>query len=104
MAQFVKVARLSDIPPETARCIEVHGKRIGLFNLGGVIHAVDDTCPHAEGSLSEGDISGTEVVCPLHYATFDLETGACTGPPAEDDLRTYEIRISGDDIEVAVPE
>ena len=104
MAQFVKVARLSEIPPETARCVDVNGKRIGLFNLGGIIHAVDDTCPHADGSLSEGTISGTEVVCPLHYATFDLETGACTGPPADDDLVTYEIRISGDDIEVAVPE
>ena len=103
MAEFTKVAKLSDIPPETARCVEVAGKRIGLFNLGGIVHAIDDTCPHAEASLSDGDISGTEVVCPLHFATFDLETGVCTGPPADDDLTTYEVRVTDDgDIEVAV--
>jgi len=100
MSRFVKVARLSEIPAETARCIEVEGRRIGLFNLGGVILAVDDTCPHAEASLSEGTISGNEVVCPLHYASFNLETGACTGPPADEDLATYPVRIEGDEIEI----
>jgi nitrite reductase/ring-hydroxylating ferredoxin subunit len=103
MGTFVKVAKVADIPPETARCVEVEGRRIGLFNLGGVIHAVDDTCPHADASLSEGEIVGTEVSCPLHFATFDLETGACTGPPADDDLRTYTVRVTDDgDVEVAV--
>ena len=103
MPDFVKVAKLSEIAPETARCVEVAGKRIGLFNLGGIVHAVDDTCPHADASLCDGTISGTEVVCPLHFATFDLETGACTGPPADDDLATYEVRVTGDgEIEIAV--
>ena len=103
MADFVRVAKLSDIAPETAKCVEVNGKRIGLFNLGGVIHAIDDTCTHAQASLSEGDIAGTEVSCPLHYATFDLETGACTGPPADEGVATYTVRVTGDgDIEVEV--
>jgi len=101
MAEFVKVARLADIAPETAKCVEVGGRKIGLFNLAGVIHAIDDTCPHAHASLSEGDIAGTEVTCPLHYATFDLETGACTGPPAEEDVATYAVRVTDDgDVEL----
>lgn len=101
MAEFVKVAKLADIAPESARCVEVDGRKIGLFNLGGVIHAIDDICTHAQASLSEGEISGTEVACPLHFATFDLETGACTGPPADDDVATYEVRVTDDgDIEV----
>lgn len=100
MARFVKVAKLSDVPPETARCVIVGGKRIGLFNLGGVILAIDDTCPHAEASLCEGTISGNEVVCPLHFASFNLETGECTGPPADEDLMTYPVRVEGEDIEV----
>jgi len=103
MAEFVKVARLADIAPESATCVEVNGKKIGLFNLGGVIHAIDDTCPPARASLSEGDISGTEIVCPLHFATFDLETGACTGPPADEDVASYQARVTDDgDIEVEV--
>ena len=102
MPDFVKVAKLSEIPAESARCVEVNGKRVGLFNLGGVIHAVDEMCTHADASLCDGEIVGTEVACPLHFATFDLETGKCTGPPADEDLQVYQVRIEGDDVEVAV--
>ncbi len=104
MTEFVRVAKLSEIPEQTARCVVVRGKRIGLVNLSGSIHAIDDTCTHAEASLSEGEISGDEIVCPLHFATFDVRTGECTGPPADEDVATYTVRVVGDDIEVELPE
>ncbi len=97
---FIKVAQLSEIPDQSARCVEVEGRRIGLFNLGGTIHAIDDVCPHAEGSLSEGEITGDEVMCPLHLAMFNIKTGKCTGPPADDDVATFAVRVNGDDIEI----
>jgi len=102
MGEFVKVARLSQIPERTARSVEVRGTRIALFNLGGEVFAIADTCTHAEASLSEGSISGEEIVCPLHYATFHIKTGLCTGPPADDDVRSYTVRVSGDDVEIEI--
>jgi len=102
MGEFVKVAKLSQIPERSARCVEVRGTRIALFNLGGEVFAVGDTCTHAEASLSEGHISGEEIVCPLHYATFHIKTGLCTGPPADEDVRSYTVRVSGDDIEIEI--
>lgn len=101
---YHKVAKLSEVPEQTARRVEVDGRRIGLFNLHGEIFAIDDRCTHAEASLCEGGamIQGDEVVCPLHMATFDIKTGAVTGPPADEDLRSYPVRIEGDDIEVEV--
>ena len=102
MTSFVKVATLSDIPDTGGHCVEVGGHRIGLFRVDDAIHAVDDTCPHAEASLCDGEISAGEVVCPLHFATFYIKTGRCTGPPADEDLRVYPVRINGEDVEIEV--
>jgi 3-phenylpropionate/trans-cinnamate dioxygenase ferredoxin subunit len=60
------------------------------------------TCTHAEASLCEGEIAGNEIVCPLHFATFNIMTGEATGPPACDPVNTYEVRINGEAIEIAV--
>ena len=102
MPEFTPVAKLSEIPDQTAKCVEVGGKRIALCNLGGTVYAINDTCTHAEASLSEGEVSGDEIICPLHAATFNIRTGEVTGPPAADDLATYQVRINGDDIEIMV--
>lgn len=100
MSEFTKVAKVEEIPDQSAKCVTVSGKRIAIYNLGGEFYATDDTCTHALASLSEGEVSGDEIVCPLHFATFNIKTGACTGPPAYADLDTYNIRIVGEDIEV----
>lgn len=102
MGEFVKVGRLDEIAEGSGKCIEVRGKRIAVFRIEGDCYAVDDTCPHAEASLSEGDVTGFEVVCPLHFATFNIMSGQCTGPPADEDLTTYAVRVNGDDIEVEI--
>ena len=101
MDDFVKVATLAEIPEQSGKGVQVNGKAVALFNLGGTIFAVDDTCPHAEASLAEGDLSGEEVACPLHFATFNVKTGVCTGPPADEDLATYPVKIvNGDEVHV----
>lgn len=102
MGRFVKVAAISEIPPQSARCVEVEGRRIALVNVEGTIHAIDDTCTHAEASLCEGEVDGMEIVCPLHFATFNVTTGEATGPPAFEGLRIYAVRVEGDDVEIEV--
>jgi nitrite reductase/ring-hydroxylating ferredoxin subunit len=102
MPDYVKVATLDEIPEGGMKCVEARGHRIALYNLGGKIFATQETCTHAEASLCEGEIQGEEVLCPLHFATFNITTGECTGPPADEDLITYRVRISGQEIEVEV--
>ena len=65
-AGFVKVAQVSEIKPGEMISVEVDNEQVLLVNLNGSIHAVDDICSHAYASLSEGDLSGEEVECPLH--------------------------------------
>ncbi len=100
MTEFIKVASIDDVPEDGGLCVEVRGCRIAVFKIDGEVFAIDDTCTHAEASLSEGEIAGDEVMCPLHFATFNIRTGACTGPPADEDVRSYSVRIVGDDVEI----
>ena len=102
MGEFVKVAKTSEIDDQCAKCIEVGDHTIALFNIGGEFYAIDDLCPHEDGPLSEGFVEGYEVECPWHAASFNLKTGAHSGPPAESDVKTYPVRVDGDDIEVEV--
>ena len=100
MSNFVKVAKKADLVENAGICVDVEGKKIGLYLQEGALYAIDDICPHAHVNLSEGHVSGDEIVCPLHFATFNIKTGECTGPPASDDVATYVVRVVGEDIEI----
>jgi 3-phenylpropionate/trans-cinnamate dioxygenase ferredoxin subunit len=86
----------SELPAlgEAAR-FEVSDRTIAVFNVDGIYYAVDDTCTHRPASLSlDGSLDGTTVVCGWHHSMFDLATGANVGPPACDDLRSYNLEVS----------
>ena len=102
MGKFVKVATKSEIADQSAKLLEIEDKRIAVFNLGGRFYALDDTCPHAEGPLSEGSVEGEEVECPWHGSRFNIKTGEVTAPPAVEGVARYNVRVTGDDIEVEV--
>jgi 3-phenylpropionate/trans-cinnamate dioxygenase ferredoxin component len=98
MGEFVKVARAADVPPGQGRLIEVGGRRLALFNCAGTFYTVDDTCTHAQASLSEGFLQGAEIECPLHGARFDVRTGAAVWSPAFRPVATYAVRVEGPDV------
>lgn len=102
MSRFVEVAKKSEIAEQSAKCVEVEGKRIALFNLGGEFYAIDDKCTHRGGPLSEGSLEGEEVECPLHGAHFNIKSGEVTAPPAPKGVNKYTVRVTGDVIEIEV--
>ena len=102
-SDFVKVASLSEIPPGDMKMVEVGNEQVLLVNVGGDIHACDDVCTHSYASLSEGDLDGAEIQCPLHGAMFNVITGKVLTPPADAPLRLFEVRIEGDDVLVGPP-
>lgn len=93
-----KVATTRDLPPGAARAIEVAGRSIAIFNVEGVVHAIDNDCTHDGGPLSEGVVRDGCVVCPWHAAEFDLVTGKALTPPAVEDVRCYKVSIFGDEV------
>jgi 3-phenylpropionate/trans-cinnamate dioxygenase ferredoxin component len=100
MPGFIFVAKRSEIPEGTGLCVEVEGKRIALFRLGDDVCAIDDSCPHANGPLSEGGLEGDVVECPWHGSRFDVRTGEVLGRPADQGVATYVVRVTGEEVEV----
>ena len=100
MAAFIKVATTNELAPGQAKQVEINGKTIALFNLGGNYHAIDNTCTHRGGPLSEGQVEGDVVVCPWHGAQFKIPSGEVLAPPARSGVSCYPVRVNGSDVEV----
>jgi len=101
MAQFVKVASLSELAAGTGKAVEVQGKSIAVFNVNGKMYATDNACLHQGGPLGEGMLEDDVVTCPWHMWQYNVRTGE----NLEDNMlkvETYPVRVSGDDIEVEI--
>ena len=82
--------------------LTVEGRSIGIYNIGGRIHAAEDVCPHARVLLSKGRFDGKVIECPIHAARFHVVTGRRLSGPACRDLHTYPVRREGDAILVDI--
>lgn len=102
MAALVTVANTSEIAPGQAKAVDVNGVPVAVFNVGGTYYAIEDTCSHVGGPLSEGAIEGTAVTCPWHGAQFDLASGTVLAPPAATGVKSYQVRVEGNEIKLEV--
>lgn len=103
------VAFVDDIPPGGRLIVEVEGRSIGVFNVGGVFHAIRNLCPHQGAPLCEGRVLGTtlpsrpgeyilgrtgEIVrCPWHGWEFDITTGRSVFDPGRCRVRSYPVTV-----------
>ena len=101
MAEFVRVASLSDLGRGTCKTVAAGDKEIALFNVDGTIYAIDNTCLHVGGPLGEGELEGTTVTCPWHGWQYNVTTGQCLTTP-DLKLATYPVQVEGNDISVEV--
>jgi nitrite reductase (NADH) small subunit len=100
MPTLVRVAAAVEIPPGQAKAFVVGDREIAVFNVGGRFYAIDNTCPHQGGPLSEGWVEGAVVTCPWHAWSFDVRTGRMTlGEFCEVDR--FATHVDGADLFVA---
>jgi nitrite reductase/ring-hydroxylating ferredoxin subunit len=97
MSEFVRVAAESELPIGSSKEVELQGRIVALFNVGGRILALDGICPHAGGPLSEGIVEGQTVTCPWHGWQFDLATGQNV-VNSKCVQRCYQVRVEGGEI------
>ena len=102
MGEFVRVASTAELPPGTMKGVWVDDEAVALYNVDGEIFATSDICSHAHAHLSEGELCGCTVECPLHGARFDVRTGRQLNLPAVVPVEHYEVKVEGDDIFIDV--
>jgi 3-phenylpropionate/trans-cinnamate dioxygenase ferredoxin component len=100
VVEWMRAAKVSNIAPDTAHRVEIGDAAIAIWNVEGQFYATDDECTHEETSLSEGDVWGGVVECPLHGAQFDVRTGDVLSLPAVFPLKTYPVKVEGDQVYV----
>ncbi len=97
---WVRAAARSELAAGEVIGVEIAGHWIAIYDSDEGLFATDNVCTHAYACLSDGWLDGATIECPLHAARFDIRTGKVLDPPATEDLKTYLVRLVGDDIEV----
>ncbi len=108
MARYV-VGRVDEISDGGRKIVEVGGRSVGVFNIGGEFFALRNQCPHQGGPLCQGPLSGfaraqtpDEVTyirrgeilrCPWHQWEFDVRTGQSWVDPAKVRVKSYEAKV-----------
>ncbi len=103
------VATIDEIPPGGRKIVEVAGRSLGIFNVGGVHYALRNRCPHQGGPLCDGVLTGFleadepgvyrysrkgEILrCPWHGWEFDVTTGQSWFDPMGTRVRRYPVMV-----------
>lgn len=99
---FVAAASVADVPAGTKKLVQLGDVPVLLCHTRDRIFAVRNVCSHAHEPLDCGRMKAGWIACPVHGARFDLETGEAMNPPATQPIDTFEVRVTGDTIEVAI--
>jgi 3-phenylpropionate/trans-cinnamate dioxygenase ferredoxin subunit len=83
----------ADILDGQTKSIAAGKRMIAVARSGDIYYAIDDICTHDGEPLAGGEIEGTEIICPRHFARFCLRTGEALTPPAYEPVRVYETKI-----------
>jgi nitrite reductase (NADH) small subunit len=104
-----RVARAEEIPPGSMRLVPLGRWGVGVFNVGGAFHALNNLCPHAGGPVCKGVVTGTTVAgaapyaqawvregeilrCPWHAWEIEIATGRTVTDPART-VTTYRVAL-----------
>lgn len=104
MPEWTTVASTDELAEEEMAGGTVDGKDVLVANVGGEFRAIGAICTHAGCNLADdGELEDGTLMCGCHGSIFDLTTGEAVGPPAEDPEPVYQVRVEGDEVQVAPP-
>ena len=101
--EFTPVMAVADLPEAVPTKVAFGTTAVMLIRRGDVVHALRETCSHAGGPLSKGDLKGDTITCPWHFSTFRITDGSVVHGPAGTRVPSYRSRISDGQVELQGP-
>jgi 3-phenylpropionate/trans-cinnamate dioxygenase ferredoxin subunit len=99
----VVVCQDSDVQVKSSLLVEIDDYAIAIVRDSfGELHAIGDTCSHADISLSEGDVEDGTIECWAHGSSFDLTSGQPLTLPAFEPVPVFALSVHGSDVYVDV--
>ncbi len=100
-AKTYTVGKTTDIKVGSSKSYLVAGVSLLITQpKKGVFKAFKGICTHQGGKLTS--LSGPNLFCPLHGASFDSTTGKVLTGPASAPLKTYKVTVSGKTLKVSI--
>jgi nitrite reductase (NADH) small subunit len=101
MTALVRICSKSELPrPGDAREFNAGSRTLCIANIGGVIRALDNECPHRGGPLADGMIERGKLVCPWHGWSFDPATGATDA--SQERVAVYPVSVEAQEVYVTI--
>eukprot|EP00923_Selenidium_pygospionis_P048353 GHVN01083234.1.p1 GENE.GHVN01083234.1~~GHVN01083234.1.p1 ORF type:complete len:1084 (+),score=210.29 GHVN01083234.1:658-3909(+) len=106
--QWVDVGPLSDFPPNMGTPVKVSQSELAVFRVQESWYATQNSCPHKQLSVLSRGLLGTEkglvkVACPVHKATFNLDTGAGISSNGELNIGVFDVITEGERVLLYLP-
>jgi nitrite reductase/ring-hydroxylating ferredoxin subunit/uncharacterized membrane protein len=101
--EFTPVIAAIEVPEETPTKVSLGATSVMLVRRGDTVYALKETCSHAGGPLSKGELKGDTITCPWHFSTFRLRDGAVVHGPASSRQVSYAARINAGQVELQGP-
>lgn len=108
------LCKKDEILPGEKKVFQVSRFSILLVHKEGEFYAVRNACPHQGAELGKGILRGGAnstavkevsyekpggfIYCPWHHWSFDIETGCSMHDPENVKIKTYDIKIEGNDV------
>ena len=100
MLRWIKVAETDDMTLGAGRTFDVDGFSIAVFNVGGTLYAIDDSCPHQGSSLAMGRLEGWTVTCRSHGMKVNVTGGQ--QPSSGVNVRSFPVEFRPDGVYVGI--
>ncbi len=100
---YYTVGGVGDFSPGKMRSAKVGAIEVVVLMLDDGWHAFSNYCTHVGAPLTAGWVNDGQVICPFHYACFDIKTGDLIGGPGYSTLPIFKIRVRGEEVQVELP-
>ena len=101
--EFTAILPVAELPENAPTKASLGATSLVLVRRGDVVFALKETCSHAGGPLSKGELKDDMIICPWHQSHFRLSDGAVRHGPAASRQVRYLARVNAGQVEVQGP-